>query len=263
MGGTEATGSGLRGEGSRGFNSGFDSILYDFSSTTDSADCDDLQGGLDGRDRLAYSGEIVSEFLVSDPDDERQNNARLVGACEWKDLRTAPLSKLPRPASKLFNVWQLDRSTDRPLYVDSRFCGVSYLTEAGTAVLTNSIPGTLMLLKPIIDLFCGPAAPPPACPTATVISGSGKIWSNYLPSRRAARANALSLAGPYAGVLAGLEFNDFICPNPACVNKTLGPVTAAATDIVTTIFSIGSLIYLETRYIKYVEFTWSATVTCV
>ena len=244
-------------------DSSTNTTMYDFSSQADEDCCDDLRDDLGGRDRLEFSGEITSEFLISEVGDVTQKNARLVADCTWEDLRTSPPDDPPAPASNLFNVWQLDRAADRPLYLDSRFMGVAYVADDSTAVLVNSVPGALSIFKPLVNLICGPPAPPPPCPTTTLLSGSGRIWSNYLPTRAAARANAIALAGPYAGVLAGLEANAFTCPNPACVGKTLGPVTAAATDIVSTISTVGSLAYLSVRYIAYVDFTWSAPVTCV
>lgn len=216
----------------------------------------------EARDTLSYHGDTVCEYIIVPSEDRQQRNARLTPTANWQDLRDQPASKLPKPISPLHDVWEVTRAVDKPLYLESRNIGMTYLIEGGKAVLTNAIPLAFFDLSDIYDAIFGPPAPLPPCPSSFPISGSGSVQSPYYTTRAAAAAKARAMVPGQASTEAGLERNGFVCPNPACTTKTLGPVTNAITSVDTDLSIFASFLYFEWRYTARATFTWASSVTC-
>lgn len=215
-----------------------------------------------GRDTLCCDGETVHEYVIVPTDDRKQRLARVIPTVNWDDLRDHPASRLPKPVSALYNVWEVTRASDKPLYLGSRHLGITYLVESGKAVLTNSVPLAFFDLSDIINVILGQAAAPPTCPTTSPISGSGTAHSAYYTTRAVALQAAKDLVPDRARTDAGLERNGFECPNPACTTKTLGLVTHVITDADDSISLVASAFYLDWRYTAFADYTWTSSVIC-
>ena len=212
-----------------------------------------------------YVEDTIKEYIIVPVGDTLHKNAIVVQEyqCQWEDLREEAPSKLPKPVSDIYNVWEVIRAADKALYVSSEFLGSLYLAEGVGAVLTQFVPQALRGLFLFIP-GCAPSPPPPPppCPTTHALSGSSTRYMGFYKTRPAAIAAARAGVQPYAKVLAGLERNGFQCPNPACQTKTLGPVATTITSVSSSLSLIASFFWLEWRYEGRADFTWSATLTC-
>lgn len=226
-----------------------------------------------GRDRFAFDGNTISEYLIVPQNDLRQEKAQIVSGVEWTDLRDQPVGQLPMPDSDAYDVWQLTRAAAQPFYVDSCYLGMIYRAHDGKIkrapgvnndmVLTNKVPLACFGLGDIIAQVAAPPPVPPPCPTTTPISGSGTAHSAYYTTKAAAIAAAKGLVPNRARTDAGLEKNGFQCPNPNCTTKTLGLVTPTIKlPVKASLSIIASIIYLEWRYTAAAEYTWVSSVTC-
>ncbi|MEM7221524.1 MAG: hypothetical protein AAF495_01005 [Pseudomonadota bacterium] len=214
-------------------------------------------------ERILYDGPTLCEYVVVGVDDVDQRGARIIGGCSWQDLRDQPASRLPSPEGPVFNVWEVVRAANQPLYLSSRYMGILYRAVGGREVLTNAVDLALFGLNELIAACAAPPPPPPACPTFTPISGQGRAWSNYKTSRQAAINEAKGLVPSRAKTDAGLELNGTDCPNPACKKKTLVGLTSGLVGKPVSSFSlIASFFYLEWRYIAYADYSWAAAVRC-
>ena len=213
-------------------------------------------------ERKLFDGDTICEYVLSQVDDLDQRHARIIGACSWQDLRETPASQLPTPDSELYNVWEVVRAADRPLYLSSRHLGMTYQAVGGREVLTNAISLRALALNGFI-LACGTKAPPPpACPTFGPINGSGTAWSAYRTTAKAAENAAKALVPGRVTTDSGLEKNGFTCPNPNCRKKTVIGLTSSIDDSGASLSLIASFFYLQWRYSGYAEYSWSASVKC-
>jgi hypothetical protein len=223
-----------------------------------------LQPPGDNSDRRLYRGDTCCEYVLSPIEDLEQRHARVVTGCNWQDLRTTAASQLPPPGSEIFNVWEVVRAAAKPLYLTSRYLGIAYQTADGREILANAVATETFALNALV-LACAaaPPPPPPPCPTFSPISGSGRAWSAYRTSAKAAENAAIALVPGRASTDAGLEANAFTCPNPACVSKAVVGLTSTVTDSGASVSLIASFFYLEWRYGGYADYSWSAFVNCV
>lgn len=222
----------------------------------------DPQPPSDDRERLLYDGESICEYVLSPVDDVDQRYARIVGGCSWEDLRNTPASQLPEPVSKVYNVWEVVRAANKPLYLSSSFLGMVYSAPGGREVLTNAVLLPSLALNTLIAA-CGRTPTPPAnCPTYHPISGTGKAWSSYKTSSRAAKAAAEALVPDRASTDAGLEMNAFTCPHPNCQNKRLARVTSTVVNSDASLSLTTSAFYLEWRYSGWAEYSWAGLIKC-
>ena len=118
-------------------------------------------------------------------------------------------------------------------------------------------------------------APPAAtaaspCPTSDTLIGESSYETAPRKSAAGARRAANSLLQGRADTEAGLANAAYQCPNPACLRKALGPVTATPKAgfpraspftlfaILATVFDLFGTVH----YSGLMEYDWSATVTC-
>lgn len=110
------------------------------------------------------------------------------------------------------------------------------------------------------------APPQSGCPSFTQLSGTATRRVAYYTSAAAAIAAANAVAPDDADVEARLAMNAYRCPNLACQQKTLGPVTVSITSTTSHLFSlialVTSFISLSWRYEGRVTYSWAATVSC-
>lgn len=109
-----------------------------------------------------------------------------------------------------------------------------------------------------------------ACPTMDTLTGSSHYETAPVKSSASAIRSANSLLQDRADTEAGLAFNGYTCPNPACQQKSQGPVTATPaagnpTSSATTFWAMAATVFDlfgTTYYSGLMDYSWSTTVTC-
>lgn len=143
------------------------------------------------------------------------------------------------------------------------------LLGVGALIILRAV--YLFALLPAFYEIVPPAATAAtACPTTDTIRGSSEYEAAPVATAAGAIAAANALLQGRADTEAGLAFNAYTCPNPACPAKSLSPVTATPKTgfpkatalslfaVLKTIFDL----FQTTYYTGEMEYDWTATITC-